>query len=1142
MYHEFAGLRKGVAVTHDPSTPVGASTLWDTDENYFYSTRNSVDDSELLTVARTYSGRVQAATASGTAAEPEAQLTTPVDNLLTSISRGYSVGYLTLMREAQLDGVRPDFAAMMDKKPCGWIELKAPGHTLDGSKWRGREAKQWTLLAQLDSLIVTDGKVALLYCEGVPVADPCPLPFDDPDNWDPAPLVNILELFKATQATPIKRVSHLAARLAPLARLLRMRLDEGLEHNVSAVAQAKQTWDATVHATTSSEQFASDVAQVISYAMAIAGLTGQADRNNDGTVTLQEAKETLEASHRNVLAASLGPVIGLPGLMEYIGAEVGAITRLISSLDVPAINDSKDSRGEPWLWFYEDFLAAYDPEARERAGVYYTPTSVVNCQVRIIDDLLRNRFDQTLGFGSTSVTTLDPATGSGTYPLAVINQAVETAFAERGPAGSKQVAKNLTKNVMAFELLPGPYAVAQLRIGQRLAEAQGQLMQVNNIGVYLTDTLEDPNTPMRTGLFGDSLVLAEETQKARRIKKDQQITVALGNPPYDRVEAESSGGWLMDPRPTKDANGKAVTQSLFDDVIGPAKDADVIFSAQASLYNLYVYFWRWAIWKVFQSDPKEKSIISFITASSWLSGPAFIGLRKLAVETASEIWVLDLGGEGRGARKEENVFDIKTPVAIVTLIRTGKASKAATVRYRRVRGTRNEKFAELDALQRLDPSDNWDQIDAAHGEPFIPVGNDKLWSSFPLLADLFPWQQPGIKYNRLWPVAPSKGTLQRRWKELLRSSQSDERAEKFVTSKTGRNIYTKVSGLEPLASLDPTVKPQPVACIGWRSFDRQWTFDDPRLINLERPALWQSVSDKQVFLVSPWSARISNGPAASVSAVVPDLHYFNNRGGKDVIPLYRDAEAQQPNVTNGLLALLGERYGVPVTPEDFLAYCYAVIGHAGYSEAFNEQLENSPVRVPLTASAALFTRAVELGKSLLWLHTYGERFTGADRPARRVPRRDTLGWEEAVTTLPATPKEINYDPESWRLTVGDGVITGVSPDVRSFEVSGMNIIDKWLGARTGKGIGRAASKTATPLDKIRPTEWEDEWNDELLDLLRVISATVEAYPEHAALLEEVVSGELIVAEDLPEPTKSERTVPKTIHRTPEQLDLPSENI
>ncbi|WP_206677859.1 hypothetical protein, partial [Salmonella enterica] len=84
---------------------------------------------------------------------------------------------------------------------------------------------------------------------------------------------------------------------------------------------------------------------------------------------------------------------------------------------------------------------------------------------------------------------------------------------------------------------------------------------------------------------------------------------------------------------------------------------------------------RWAIWKAFQQDPGDQAIISFITASSWLTGPAFVGLRDLARRTASEIWVMDLGGEGRGARQEENVFDIQTPVAIVTLVRTGKAAR-----------------------------------------------------------------------------------------------------------------------------------------------------------------------------------------------------------------------------------------------------------------------------------------------------------------------------------------------------------------------------------------------------------------------------------------------------------------------------------
>ena len=1086
-----------------------------------------MDQLAVSNLAETYSKDVQSATSYSIAAEPEAQLTIPLATFFKAFSAENGLGDLSLIREAQLDGVRPDFAATIDGNPCGWIELKAPGHTLIGEKWRGREKGQWELLAQLDSLIVTNGERAILYIAGVPAAE-CELPFESPESWDPQRLLDLLQKFVLAKTSPITRVSQLADRLAPLARFIRIRLDEGLEHKVQAVLEAKAAWDGTVHQTTSSTQFSSDVAQVIAYAMAIAGLSGQADRNSDGTVTLEEAKDALATAHRNVLAAALGPIIGIPKLTEYIGPELGAIVRLISSLDVPAINSSKDSRGEPWLWFYEDFLAKYDPEARKQAGVYYTPMSVVQCQVRIVDHLLRVRFGQTLGFGSKSVVTLDPATGSGTYPLAVIDQAVENAFEERGPAGSRQVAKNLTKNVLAFELLPGPYSVAHLRIGQRLAEAQGQAFQADEIGVYLTDTLEDPHTQARPGLFGDAKVLAEAAEQARRIKAEQQITVAIGNPPYDRVTSES-GGWVVHRE-----DGKA---TLFDDVIKPAQNAGVIFSAQASLYNMYVYFWRWAIWKAFQQDPQEKAVISFITASSWLDGPAFLGLRKLAAETASEIWVMDLGGEGRGARKEENVFDIQSPVAIVTLVKSGKASRTAKVFYRRFRGTRQEKFDQLDEIDRLDVTENWSEVEAPNGEPFIPKIADELWTALPPLADLFPWQQPGIKYNRLWPVAPSRDVLKRRWAELLADESADARAEKYVGGHSGRGIHTKVGSLPPLAELPAEAASQPIVRMGWRSFDQQWTFDDPRLAKTDSPALWQSLSDRQIFLVSPWSARISNGPAATVSIGVPDLHYYCNRGGKDVIPLYRDGEGNQANVTAGLLDKLAEELGLPVSPEDLLAYCYAVIAHPGYTETFHDQLENDPVHVPITSDPQLFSQAVDIGQDLLWLQTFGVRFTDEARPHGRVPRRDGLVWLEPVTAIPEDMKAVQYDPHAHELHVGDGVVGRVIPEVRHFEVSGMNVLDKWLGARTRKGIGKAAGKAAKPLDRIRPTEWEDEWNDELLDLLRVLTATVDKYADQANLLVQVLSSPLIVASDLPTPSAAERKVPKTIKRDSSPVDL-----
>ncbi|NKU60965.1 hypothetical protein GS883_21975 [Rhodococcus hoagii] len=164
-------------------------------------------------------------------------------------------------------------------------------------------------------------------------------------------------------------------------------------------------------------------------------------------------------------------------------------------------------------------------------------------QVRTVDHLLRTTFGLRLGFGSDNVVTLDPATGSGTYPLAVIDQAIQNAKIERGQAGAHQIVKNRQRTCSPSSCCQALTRSPTLRIGQRLAEAAGLLMQTSEIGVYLTDTLKDPTTQKTRGLFGDAKILADADEKARKIKADQPITVAIGNPPYDRVTS-NSGGWV----------------------------------------------------------------------------------------------------------------------------------------------------------------------------------------------------------------------------------------------------------------------------------------------------------------------------------------------------------------------------------------------------------------------------------------------------------------------------------------------------------------------------------------------------------------------------------------------------------------------
>lgn len=1067
-----------------------------------------------------YAAAIRQAEASGTNAEPEAQLTIPVANLFVELASEEHLGQLRLMREAQLEGVRPDFAATINGRACGWVELKAPGHTLDGDLWTGRERRQWALLSELDSLIVTDGRTARLYLAGQPALD-APMPWNGEADWDRASLVALIEAFIASRPAIVTTASDLASRLASLTGLLRDRLLAGLTPGTTSqpVQHALEAWKRDVHEGVDNASFASDVAQVIAYSLAIAALSGHADRDMDGYISLDEAREALRGQHA-LLAAALGPVLGVQGLTESIRAELGAIERLVSSIDSGRIAKAKDHRGEPWLWFYEDFLARYDPVARRKAGVYYTPVSVVEYQARQAQSILHEVFDKPLGFGDRTVVTLDPATGSGTYPLAIIDLAAANALERRGAAGPKQAAQNLAENLIAFEILPGPYSVAHLRIGQRLAEIEGAAVPTHTIRTYLTDTLADPSSQVAIapGLWGDAETLATERSRAAAVKRDETITVIIGNPPYARRTGESGGGWVVHP---------TTGRSLFDDLLDGARSHGVIFSAQASLYNDYVYFWRWAIWKALEQTSKP-AIISFITASSWLAGPGFVGLRALAQTLGDAIWVTDLGGENRGAVTEENVFAIQTPVAIVTVYRKQKSKTdvPAKVLYRRVRGTRAEKLAQLDELNfPIEDDTGWEIIAAGFGDPFIPVYSDASWSTFPLLTDLFPWQQPGAKFNRAWPIAVTPELLKERWRILVDEADLVRRSQLFVTAATGRTIHTSVAGLARLADLGPEAPHRPIVRYTYRPFDRQWTFEDPRLANLERPALWRSRSSKQLFLIGMLTRTFGSGPALVASANVPDMHAFQGSyGGKDVIPLYRDAAATTPNVTSGLLDVLSNAFGSAVTPEDLAAYVFAVTSHQGYRSKFATQLESPGIRVPMSADASLFFGAAAIGKRLLCLQTFGERFVAAGAP-HAISRDHSIEWLEPVDQLPDGPDNLDFNPSTRTLVVGTGVIGGVLPAVWEYTVSGFPVVQRWFQARTRSGVGRAASARATPLDRVRPTTWADEWNDEALELLTVVTETLQTAPTQQELLESILNGPLFSVDELPAPTPGSRAVP-----------------
>ncbi|MBA2460869.1 MAG: DNA methyltransferase, partial [Actinobacteria bacterium] len=537
---------------------------------------------------------------------------------------------------------------------------------------------------------------------------------------------------------------------------------------------------------------------------------------------------------------------------------------------------------------------------------------------------------------------------------------------------------------------------------------------------------------------------------------------------------------------------------------------------------LYVYFWRWALWKVFENPTGlGRGIVSFITASSYLRGPGFAGMRRYMRETFDELWVLDLGGEGRGARRSENVFAIQTPVAIAVGVRSrsSDASAPAKVRYARVDGTRSAKLAELAAIRGFG-SVRWQECYDGWQQPFLPAGEGDYFS-WPPVTDLFPWQHSGVQFKRTWPIAPTRETLERRWMELL-AAPPGRQAELFRETRDRKvaRVYkslttnTELAGISSLPETLPA--PAPVR-YAYRSFDRQYCLADPRLGDFLRPVLWQTSSARQLYLTSFLTAVLGAGPAAVATALVPDMHHFRGSfGGRDVIPLWRDSDAQTPNVTAGMLEAVGA-----TSPEDLFSYCYALLAAPDYGSRFAEELEVPGPRIPITRDPTLFGGAVALGRELIWLHTFGERFPPPGHTAGVVPK----GRAEAHLPVPQTPDRYpqrhRYDEETETLHVGDGTVAPVSKAVREFAVSGLDVIGSWLDYRMKEGAGRRSSD----LDKIRPTTWPAEFTEELLKVIWILERTVELGPELDSLLDEIVAEPVFLAAELPEPTEADRRPP-----------------
>jgi Type ISP C-terminal specificity domain/N-6 DNA Methylase len=1014
---------------------------------------------------------------------------------------------------------RPDYAITVHNALVGFIEVKTPGKGADPRRFRDRhDREQWQKLRALPNLLYTDGNEFSLWQDGELMGSLVRLighiGTSGADLDAPPGLLSLFESFIRWEPIPPRSAKQLAEVTARLCRLLREEVIEQLVLGSPALTALRTDWRKMLFPDASNAQFADGYAQAVTFGLLLARARDiPLGRGLDQVARQLRGTNSLIGTALRILTDDVANQATLKTSLDTLMRVLDAVHWLTISKEDP----------DAWLYFYEDFLEVYDKKLRKKTGSYYTPPEVVGAMVRLADETLRSRFRLHAGLASPAVTLVDPAVGTGTFLLGTLRRIAETIEADEGRGAVPAAIDAAIRRLIGFEVQLGPFAVGQMRMLAELTDLI-ETPPTTPLRIFVTDTLANPYVEQEyiPALYAP---IAESRRQANQIKRQEPITVVIGNPPYGE-RAINRGGWV-------EAGSPNAREPAPLDAWMPPREWGVGAHAK-HLRNLYVYFWRWATWKVFDHDPNANTgIVCFITVAGFLNGPGFEKMRDYLRRTTDEIWVIDCSPEGHQPEVNTRIFeDVQQPVCIVLASRPPGTDpeRPATVRFRVLpAGHRQDKFAVLRSLTL--GSAGWVECPAEWRAPFLPESAG-AWSTYPPLDELFVYNGAGVMPGRTWVIAPDAESLRRRWQRLI-DAPSDQKEILFHPHMNRESLGDRHSNrvvTQGLPGYAP--RPTPVANergpytpptrYGFRSFDRQWIIPDNRLINRHNPALWASHSERQVYLTAPSDRSPSVGPALTFAALIPDLHHYNGRGGR-VFPLWRDRDASVPNISPNLLTYLGQRYQGHVSVEDLMAYVAAVAAHPAFTTRFSSDLVTPGLRIPLTADGELFATAAELGRTVIWLHTFGERFADLSRgrPAQppRLPPGDAprIPAAGAISQDPtAMPDTIDYDATNRRLLIGHGYIGNVAPHVWHYEVSGTQVLRHWFSYRKANR-GRPTigdRRPPSPLGDVKPDHWLAEYTTELLNVLHVLGRLVELEPAQADLLEQVCSGQTISVDEL----------------------------
>lgn len=954
----------------------------------------------------------------------------------------------------------PDFKVVRQGRIAGYLEVKQIDENLS-KVLKSDQIKKYKTLS--DNIVLTDYlEFCWIKANGEVVRHRLAYSEDltgrtlrlKPESIEAVSL--LLRGFFSAVPQRIGRAQDLALALASRARMLRDFLTieltrQAKEHQEGRLHALFQVFREQVFHDLNIADFADAFAQTLAYGLFLARLNA----GESETVTLNNVRRFIPGSFN--LIRELVRFLEDMNDPEYqeVRWVVEEVLSIVNGLDLGAIQSDLSFRArkaisrkvragdeeehrlferDPFIYFYEDFLKAYDPAMRKSRGVYYTPPPIVNFIVRAVDDTLKTSFGIRDGLADHNrVTVLDFACGTGTFLLEVFQRVFDNIGGANSGRADPIVREHLTRNMFGFEYLIAPYTIAHLKLSQYLRDQGHPLRDDERLQVFLTNTLE-PVEPQRDLNFP---AISAEVEAAQRVK-DRDILVIVGNPPYSG-HSKNKGAWI-----TAAIDGYKYTIERRPDLespdgLGPEERIPLGERNPKWLNDDYVKFIRFAQLKM---DEVDEGIVGIITNHSWLDNPTFRGMRQSLMRTFDQIHVLDLHGNTKKKErapdggKDENVFDIEQGVAISLFVK--KPGLERGVWRGDFWGKRLEKY-------KAAAEGTFGSIEAARVKPesgtYLFTKQDSItrdiyklgWS----LPEIFPKNVLGFQTHRDgFAVAFTDDEMRIRLNDLADSQYSDADIVRKYGIRDNRDW--SLQDARWIARTHGVGNPK---LVSYRPFDLRWaeysglTMDYPR-----RELMDNVVGRDNITIVSPRQIGTKVWQHAFVAETPANDCLVSNRTkeASQVFPLWSYEESGKlENISSEFRRFVSGNYSTHYSAQEILGYVYAILNSRTYRKTFEEFLRAEFPRIMFPRESREFEVLSGLGWSLCQGHLL--------RDLTRSGFADFHGTGDRVVESP------RYSPAEHSIWINKTQsFANVPGEIWDFEIGGYQVLDKYLKSRKGR--------------------------------------------------------------------------------------------